>query len=115
MLKHILLSIAVGLGWSPVLGQGVVTPQMVTPVPVSGGSLPLGGYWGMGVPVVPQVRYPSYYQGYFDAGIGPCRCRWETSSRSAHAVFAERGRHVDVVPVRTGHGGRGRWRDGPIG
>ena len=47
-----------------------VAVQSIASVAVGGGTLSLGGYWGLGVPVVPHVRYPSYYQGYFDAGIG---------------------------------------------
>lgn len=66
MIKLLLMSLVVGGGWSP----AVATPQGIVPVPVAGGSLPLGGYWGLGLPIVPQVRYPSYDQGYFDAGVG---------------------------------------------
>ena len=67
--KRFVLGAAVGLGWTPCFGQDF-GGNGIASVPVAGGTLPLGGYWGMGLPVVPQVRYPSYYQGYFDAGIG---------------------------------------------
>lgn len=82
MLKRFLLSTAIGLGCSPGFGQGVVvaTPQglnggmlpsqEMAAVPVAGGNYALGGDWGMGLPVVPRVSYPNYYQGYFDPGIG---------------------------------------------
>jgi hypothetical protein len=70
MFPRSLLSAAVGLGCSSACGQVFTAPPSVVSVPVAGGTYALGGYWGYGLPVVPHVRYPSYDQGYFDAGIG---------------------------------------------